>query len=199
MKTKERKVRRIVAIFIIIAVAAVFALRATAPQTPVTPVKDEKLVDVKADVVYPVQLGDSTVYVMVGNFAAHHNGAIITCDSAVRYSGYQLETFGNVLINKGTVYAYGDRAEYNGKLNEARLYSRLIKVVDGDAVMYTDNFMFNTKTNRGEFSGGGTLQNRDNLLEADRGYYFSNTHEVVGVGGVDAQQGLSTHGRLGGL
>lgn len=52
---------------------------------------------------------------LVGNFAAHHNGAVITCDSAVRYNDMLIECFGHVLINKNTTYVYGDRADYNGR------------------------------------------------------------------------------------
>ena len=101
----------------------------------------------------PVAPGDSVVF-LVGNFAAQHNGAVITCDSAVRYSDMRIEFFGNVLINKNTTYIYGDRAEYDGDLNEARVYSDIVKVIDGDATLYTYDFRFNTKTNVGAVRPG---------------------------------------------
>ena len=109
----------------------------------------------------PIAPGDSVVF-LVGNFAAQHNGAVITCDSAVRYSDMRIEFFGNVLINKNTTYIYGDRAEYDGELNEARVYSDIVKVVDGDATLYTYKFLFNTKKNIGEFADGGVMLNREN-------------------------------------
>ncbi|MFR8223749.1 MAG: OstA-like protein [Alistipes shahii] len=102
----------------------------------------------------PIAPGDSVIF-LVGNFAAQHNGAVITCDSAVRYSDMRIEFFGNVLINKNTTYIYGDRAEYDGELNEARVYSDIVKVVDGDATLYTYRFLFNTKENIGQFADGG--------------------------------------------
>ena len=43
-------------------------------------------VDFMADIVRPYSLGEDSVVYLVGNFAAHHNGAVISCDSAVRYS-----------------------------------------------------------------------------------------------------------------
>ncbi|MDE7006271.1 MAG: hypothetical protein K2O82_07145, partial [Alistipes sp.] len=97
---------------------------------------DTKIIDLKSDLSGPVAPGDSVIF-LVGNFAAQHNGAVITCDSAVRYSDKRIEFFGNVLINKNTTYIYGDRADYNGEINEARVYSEIIKVVDGDATLYT--------------------------------------------------------------
>ncbi len=45
-------------------------------------------------------------------------------------------------------------------MNEARVYSDIVKVVDGDATLYTYKFLFNTKTNVGEFADGGVLTNR---------------------------------------
>lgn len=98
---------------------------------------DRRMVDMIADDSYLIEKGDSTIFILVGNFAAHHNGAVILADSAVRYSNQSFECFGNVLINQNSTYAYGDRAAYNRMNSTATLYSDIIKVVDGEAVMYT--------------------------------------------------------------
>ena len=145
---------------------------------------EKKLIDLKSDNMGPVAPGDSVIF-LVGNFAAQHNGAVITCDSAVRYSDMRIEFFGNVLINKNTTYIYGDRAEYNGEVNEARVFSDIVKVVDEDATLYTYGFLFNTKENVGEFGGGGVLVNRDSRLESVRGYYYANSKELVCVDRVE--------------
>ena len=145
---------------------------------------EKKLIDLKSDNMGPVAPGDSVIF-LVGNFAAQHNGAVITCDSAVRYSDMRIEFFGNVLINKNTTYIYGDRAEYNGEVNEARVFSDIVKVVDEDATLYTYEFLFNTKENVGEFGGGGVRVNRDSRLESVRGYYYANSKELVCVDRVE--------------
>lgn len=139
----------------------------------------------RADNVYSIEVGDSMATCMVGNFVALHNGAVITCDSAVRYDGQTMECFGNVLINQNTTYIYGDRADYKGRINKAEVYSPLVKVIDGDATLYTFRFSFNTYTKVGEFSGGGVLFNRGNQLEAERGYYLSDEHTLSCVGRVE--------------
>ena len=171
-----------------IAVAALFAagiLGARSAMQPADPPQGEKkLIDLKSDLMGPVAPGDSVIF-LVGNFAAQHNGAVITCDSAVRYSDMRIEFFGNVLINKNTTYIYGDRAEYDGERNEARVYSDIVKVIDGDATLYTYDFIFNTKSNVGQFDQGGVLTNRENLLEAVRGYYYADTKELVAVDQVE--------------
>ena len=154
--------RRLLSIAVVVLAAAVVAAR-SGMQAP-EPEGEKKLIDLKSDLMGPIAPGDSVVF-LVGNFAAQHNGAVITCDSAVRYSDMRIEFFGNVLINKNTTYIYGDRAEYDGELNEARVYSDIVKVVDGDATLYTYKFLFNTKKNIGEFADGGVMLNRENLLE----------------------------------
>ena len=172
-----------IAVVALAAVSVIFArggMQAPEAEQPA----EKKLIDLKSDNMGPVAPGDSVIF-LVGNFAAQHNGAVITCDSAVRYSDMRIEFFGNVLITKNTTYIYGDRAEYNGEVNEARVFSDIVKVVDEDATLYTYEFLFNTKENVGEFGGGGVLVNRDSRLESVRGYYYANSKELVCVDRVE--------------
>ena len=186
---------RILSIAIILFVVAGFASaydhrmridqQPLAPSNPAEQNKDGKVVDLKADVVYPINIdGDSTVYCLVGNFVAHHNGAVIVCDSAVRYSDKRIECFGNVLINQGTTYVYGDRAEYNGEINEAEVHSQIVKVVDEDVTLYTYKFKFNTLESIGFFADGGIVTKENNMLESDRGYFYANNDEIICVDNV---------------
>lgn len=144
-----------------------------------TPKRD--YVEMKSDEGWQMEHNGRKIMVVIGNFAAHHNGTVITADSAVRYSERHIECFGNVLINRGSTYIYGDRAEYDGNTNEAKVYSKIVKVVDGNATLFTYNFLFNTKTNIGRYSGGGVLISGDNMLESDRGYIYSDDHEIICV------------------
>ena len=166
--------------FSVAAEAADPAGASAAARAPEPPKEDRRKIDWKADFAGPVKPGDSVIF-LVGNFAAQHNGALIACDSAVQHSERHWEFFGNVLINKNTTYIYGDRADYDGDLNEARVYSDLIKVVDGDATLYTFRFVYNTQSNIGEFSGGGMLINGENRLESQRGYYFGDERLLASV------------------
>ncbi|MFI3306081.1 MAG: OstA-like protein [Rikenellaceae bacterium] len=155
---------------------------------------ESQLIDIKANLVFPHKINDTlSVLCLVGDFAAQHNGAVITADSAVRYEDDRLECFGNVLINKNTTYAYADTAEYDGANNTASLFSPLIKVVDEDVTMYTYNFTFNTLDNIGHYWGGGVSTKagevdeetgevgEESVMESDRGYYYADEKQVVGV------------------
>lgn len=147
-------------------------------------------VDFSATVMLPVKSSDSNAYSLVGDVVFYHNGAVITCDSAVRYGERRMECFGNVIINQDSTYIYGDQVEYNGITNTAYIYSPLIKVKDGDATLYTREFSFNTLDNIGRYGGGGILRQNDTRLESDKGYYYSDTHDMVGSGSVEMQDSI---------
>ena len=138
-------------------------------------------VDIKSRRTRPVPVGDTTGYALTGDVVLYHNGAVITCDSVVRYSEREMTCFGNVIIKKDDTYIYGDRAEYSRDEGEARVYSPLIKVMNKDATLYTYNLVFNTADNIGRFYGGGTFTNGDNLMESERGYFYADLDEMVGV------------------
>ena len=138
-------------------------------------------VDFMADMVRPYSLGKDSVVYLVGNFAAHHNGAVIACDSAVRYSDTRWGFFSRLIINQDSIYIYGDSAIYDGDVGVAEIYAPIVKVVDGDALLYTYNFSFNTESRVGSYNGGGVLVHDNNIIESQRGYYYSQSHDIVCV------------------
>ena len=152
-------------------------------QTSSTP--QRRRIDFMADEVKPYNRpGDSIVY-FVGNFAAHHNGAVITCDSAVRFTDQRWGFFGRVLVNQDSIYIYGDSAIYDGDASLAEIYAPIIKVVDGDALLYTYNFRFNTEEKVGSYKDGGVLVHDDNIIESARGYYDAGNHNIICVENVE--------------
>lgn len=148
-------------------------------------VQRKRKIDYKADLVRPYNGGDDSIVYFKGNFAAHHNGALISCDSSVRYGDTRWGFFGRVIINQDSVYIYGDSALYDGDLNVAEVYAPIVKVVDGDALLYTYNFSFNTEEKVGRYAGGGVLVHDNDIMESLRGYYYSDTHEVICVEDVE--------------
>lgn len=170
-----------------------FALRAQPPQEPpaptVTPAQatgegERTTVDYYGDLMTKRGAEDTILY-LIDNVVFHHNGTYIQCDSAKRYDEYRMECFGNVLINKDSTYIYGDRASYDGHTNVAKVYSPLLKVVNGDATMWVFNYMeFNTQTNIGKYDEGAVIIQRDNLMESDRGIFDGDSSTIVFAGRV---------------
>lgn len=153
--------------------------------TPQQQNTERRMVDMVADDSYLIEQGDSTIFILVGNFAAHHNGTVILADSAIRYPNQSFECFGNVLINQNETYAYGDRAEYDRANSTATIYSELVKVVDGEAVMYTYNCIFDTAGDVCIFYDGCYVNKGESHLEAERGYYYTKTHNLIAVDNVE--------------
>lgn len=150
------------------------------PQTTSKPTQ-RRMIDMMADDSYFIEKGDSTIFILVGNFAAHHNGAVILADSAVRYSNQSFECFGDVLINQNTTYVYGDRASYNNDSCVATVYSDIVKIVDGEATMYTYHCNYDTALEVGEFYGGCFVEKGESLMESEKGFYNTQTHELTAV------------------
>ena len=138
-------------------------------------------VHIKSKRIRPVPVGDTTGYSLTGNVVLYHNGAVITCDSLIRYSESRMTCFGNVIIKKEDTFIYGDRAEYSRDEGEARVYSPLIKAMNQNSTLYTYNLVFNTAENIGRFYGGATFTNGQNQLESERGYFYADLDELVGV------------------
>ncbi len=140
-------------------------------------------VDYLGDVSRQVR-GDSAIYI-VGNVAFHHNGTFMECDSVVRHNESWLEGFGKVVIKKDTTFIYADHVSYDGNTNIAKIYSPLIKLVNGDAVGWIYNYMeFNTLTSVGEYNQAGVITQRDNLMESDSGIYYGSTNQIKFMGRV---------------
>lgn len=183
MRISTRHIKQLIAAFI--ATAVICGMSFARPQNTntqqtaspkQTPQKEKSIVDYDADVARKLK-GDSTIR-LIGNVIFHHNGAIIQCDSAYRYDDMRMDCFGNVIINQDSTYIYGDKASYNGNINQATVYAPLIKMISGNAILYTFQLKFNTKTNIGEYSSGGVIIQKDNLMESDMGIYDADRKEV---------------------
>ena len=157
------------------------AVEAPQSRTDTKRTPQRRRIDFMADVVRPYKQGADSIVCLVGNFAAHHNGAVISCDSAVRYSDTRWGFFNGLIINQDSIYIYGDSAIYDGDIGVAEIYAPIVKVVDGDALLYTYNFSFNTDTRVGSYEGGGVLVHDNNIIESQRGYYFSESHSIACV------------------
>ncbi|MEG1635482.1 MAG: OstA-like protein, partial [Rikenellaceae bacterium] len=141
------------------------------------------MVDYKADLSI---IKDKGAYAeLIGNVVFYHNGVFITCDTAYRYSEQRMEGIGNVIINSDSTFIYGDKFIYNGETNIAQVFSPLIKTVDKDAILYTHNMEFNTLESTGTYYNGGTTLQGENLMESDKGVYYSKTRSILLSGNVE--------------
>ncbi|MCL2133854.1 MAG: hypothetical protein FWH39_05885, partial [Bacteroidales bacterium] len=104
-----------------------------------------------------------------------HNEYLMQCDSANYFPGTNsFEAFGNIVIFKDKTFLYGETLHYNGNTNIAQVRGKIVRLVDDQTILRTFNLDFNTKQSIGYFYGGGTMDDKENVLESDKGYYYSN-------------------------
>jgi lipopolysaccharide export system protein LptA len=112
---------------------------------------------------------------LLENVQLMHNGYLMQCDSANYFpSNNSFEAFGNIVIFKAKTFLYGETLHYDGNTNIAQVRGKIVRLVDDKTVLRTFFLDFNTKQSVGYFYGGGTMDDKENVLESDKGYYYSN-------------------------
>lgn len=108
-----------------------------------------------------------------------HDGAILTCDSAVLYNQKNVfEAYGNVHINQGdTLNIYSDFLNYDGNAKKAHLETN-VRLVDRDNTLTTNILDYDMVAKIGEYKDNGKLVNKDATITSKTGFYFSNTRDA---------------------
>lgn len=107
------------------------------------------------------------------------DGSTLAADSAdFNQSANTFDAFGHVVITQpsGTVI-YSDLLNYNGNTKLAILTNN-IRLIDGDAILTTNNLTYNMDTKIGTYLGGGKIVNGKNVLTSTNGYYFATTRDA---------------------
>lgn len=132
-----------------------------------------------ADVARGLKRPEGTINRLIGNVRLLHNGATMTCDSAYIYPDNRFEAFSRVVVNKDTVWLYGDYMDYQSATDVGKVRGRMVTLIDGETRLRTQFLDFNTATSVAFFTKGGTIDNGENLMESDQGYYYSNQKLAV--------------------
>lgn len=108
-----------------------------------------------------------------------HDGAVLTCDSAVLYQERNFfEAFGNVRINQGdTLNIYSEFLNYDGNGKKAHL-DRNVKLVDRENTLTSNVLDYDMVAKIGNYTDGGKLVNKDATITSKEGYYFSKDRDA---------------------
>ncbi len=135
---------------------------------------NRKVVDIlHADAMRGVPHEGKTINRFVGNVQFMHNEAIMSCDSADLIGSNSFKAYGHILIIKNKTKLHGETLDYDGNINIGQVRGKLVRLEDEKAVLRTTKLDFNTKENTAYFYDGGTLADTGNILESDKGYYYS--------------------------
>lgn len=121
-----------------------------------------------------LQLNGQTINRLIGNVKLLHNETEMTCDSAYVYPDQHFEAFGHVVVNKDTLWLYGDYMDYMSETGIGKVRGKLVTLLDGGTRLRTQFLDFDTEANVATFTKGGTIDKDDSLLESEEGKYDAN-------------------------
>jgi lipopolysaccharide export system protein LptA len=138
------------------------------------PADNRKTVEfIHADSILSMTYNGKTINRFVGRVQFMHNGARMSSDSVYLFSSSEFEAYSRVVVIKDGTTLYGDRLHYDGAVNMAKVRGTLVRLTDSTATLRTQHLDFDTKQNIGHFFNGGTIVNKNNLLESVQGHYHA--------------------------
>ncbi len=108
-----------------------------------------------------------------------HEGSTLAADSAdYNQAGNAFDAFGHVVITQpdGTVI-YSDLLNYDGNSRVAILTNN-VRMIDKDAILTTNHLTYNMGSRIGTYIGGGKIENGQNVLTSQNGYYFASSRDA---------------------
>jgi len=145
--------------------------------------ESKKVEILNADIVdYDEKLFGKDIKRLIGNVIFKHDNAIMKCDTALFNSTINnIKAYGNIHINQGdTLQLYGDSLFYFGNERLAKVRNK-VRLVHLNATLTTNYLDYDRNTNIGYYYNYGKIVNKDNVLESQYGYYYSNYKDFVAV------------------
>ena len=115
----------------------------------------------------------------IGNVKFEHNGAIMTCDSALYYrESKSFDAFGRVRMVQGdTLLLTCRKMYYDGNTQLAKARENVV-LKHRQTTLTSESLDFDRVLNVGQYFDGGTLIDEENHLTSDTGYYHPDTREA---------------------
>lgn len=107
------------------------------------------------------------------------DGSTLAADSAdFNQAANAFDAYGHVVITQpnGTVI-YSDLLNYDGNSRVAILTNN-VKMIDKDATLTTNHLTYNMGTKIGTYIGGGKIENAQNIITSQNGYYFETSRDA---------------------
>ncbi|MEO0639960.1 MAG: OstA-like protein, partial [Bacteroidota bacterium] len=116
---------------------------------------------------------------LIGKVQMQQDSTLFFCDSAYFYeTENKIEAFGRVRIEMSdSVFLYGDRFAYDGATRIAEVYDKIL-LTNQKSDLTTDRLTYYREEDYGYYSGGGELEDGENILTSAFGYYYPNQNEA---------------------
>lgn len=140
--------------------------------------EDKKIQLLGANKLVGLQTDGQELQILVGDVKLKHENTIFYCDSALRNPGQNaFNAYENVHINvNDSLDIYSDSLHYDGNTKIAELFGE-VRLVDDQATLYTDYLIYNRNTRIGSYITWGRIEDADNELTSNIGYYYSRQKE----------------------
>ncbi len=156
-------------------------IRPTIPNA--NPHEPGKVILLHADRLEHNQAIDSGVQILVGNVRIRKEDMFMYCDSArLNEETGSFDAFRNVRMEQGdTLFVYSDELYYDGleELAELRAYpGNKVRLINRDVSLTTDVFFYDLAEDVGYYETGGTLTDKQNILNSLQGFYYPSTKDA---------------------
>lgn len=156
-------------------------IRPTIPNA--NPHEPGKVILLHADKLEHNQAIDSGVQILVGNVRIRKEDMFMYCDSArLNEETGSFDAFRNVRMEQGdTLFVYSDELYYDGleELAELRAYpGNKVRLINRDVSLTTDVFFYDLAEDVGYYETGGTLTDKQNILNSLQGFYYPSTKDA---------------------
>lgn len=156
-------------------------IRPTVPSA--NPHEPGKVILLHADRLEHNQAIDSGVQILVGNVRIRKEDMFMYCDSArLNEETGSFDAFRNVRMEQGdTLFVYSDELYYDGldELAELRAYpGKKVRLINRDVSLTTDVFFYDLAEDVGYYETGGTLTDKQNILNSLQGFYYPSTKDA---------------------
>jgi lipopolysaccharide export system protein LptA len=145
-----------------------------------TPTVSAKEIEIKHASKISFDKEQSDAKFLTGNVICEHDGAILTCDTALIFDlTNTMQAKGHIMITKGdSITVTGEKLYYDGKTKIAKLDSN-VKCIEKDMTLTTHHLVFDVGNSIANYYNGGNIVNKQNTLTSKNGHYYSATKEVA--------------------
>ena len=116
---------------------------------------------------------------LVGDVIFKQETTFLYCDSAIFYViTNSIDAYGDVRVEGEKAKLNGDFLHYEGNTKIAVITGKVVKMTDGKAVLTTDKLNYDLVNDIGEYTTGGKVEDKENVLTSKHGYYYSKDKTV---------------------
>ena len=139
-----------------------------------------------------ILLGRKHYKLLRGNVVFRHQNATMYCDSAKFFQKSQyLEAFGHVKLIDQSGTMYSDILYYTGSNRYVQLRQN-VRYISQQGVLLTDSLDYDINDRTGFFKGSGILQQGEQTIESEQGFYAEQQGTSRFIGQVKVRDSLYT-------